>query len=177
MRRRLFALASAVSLLCIGAIVGGIQSSREPDQVVFVVRHSLIEMHLLEGCFIVGVAHFEGPDDVELTTDTPHFSHGRMGMVMALAFIAAEKDSVKGFGTGKNAVMYDCSRNPHWALAYVSLVWIAAFFSIAPMVWAVKRVRSWNRSSSSMRCRKCSYNLTGNTSGVCPECGAAVTAS
>jgi predicted Zn-ribbon and HTH transcriptional regulator len=23
-------------------------------------------------------------------------------------------------------------------------------------------------------CRKCEYNLTGNTSGVCPECGSAV---
>lgn len=23
------------------------------------------------------------------------------------------------------------------------------------------------------RCRKCNYNLTGNTSGVCPECGLA----
>ncbi|UCE59550.1 MAG: hypothetical protein JSU63_19165 [Phycisphaerales bacterium] len=26
-------------------------------------------------------------------------------------------------------------------------------------------------------CRKCSYDLTGNTSGVCPECGTRITAS
>ena len=27
------------------------------------------------------------------------------------------------------------------------------------------------------RCRKCGYNLTGNVSGVCPECGTEVPAS
>lgn len=31
----------------------------------------------------------------------------------------------------------------------------------------------WSRRNPQGHCRKCGYNLTGNTSGACPECGAA----
>lgn len=34
--------------------------------------------------------------------------------------------------------------------------------------WSFRLVR---RRSQSGHCRKCSYNLTGNASGICPECG------
>ena len=36
-------------------------------------------------------------------------------------------------------------------------------------------LRWLSRSSSTDRCRKCDYNLTGNVSGTCPECGTALT--
>ncbi|HEY8751765.1 MAG TPA: hypothetical protein VIM11_27540 [Tepidisphaeraceae bacterium] len=51
---------------------------------------------------------------------------------------------------------------PHW------LVVIA--FSILPAVKA-KQLRS---SRQGNRCLFCAYDLTGNTSGVCPECGMAI---
>ncbi len=35
-------------------------------------------------------------------------------------------------------------------------------------------LRWLSRSSGPGRCRKCDYNLTGNVSGTCPECGTAV---
>jgi DNA-directed RNA polymerase subunit RPC12/RpoP len=38
------------------------------------------------------------------------------------------------------------------------------------IVWWVTRRPPIGRLSA-VRCRKCGYNLTGNTSGVCPECG------
>ncbi|HEX5228243.1 MAG TPA: hypothetical protein VFW44_11060 [Bryobacteraceae bacterium] len=39
--------------------------------------------------------------------------------------------------------------------------------AILPSTWLVKSFRRPKRG----HCPECSYNLTGNTSGVCPECG------
>jgi hypothetical protein len=43
-------------------------------------------------------------------------------------------------------------------------------FSIAPLTWFVGRLRRRRRRTSNL-CVTCGYNLTGNTSGTCPECG------
>jgi len=47
--------------------------------------------------------------------------------------------------------------------------------AILPGVWIVNQLRK-RRISDGRMCNKCRYDLTGNTSGVCPECGTAVTA-
>src|SRR5215472_14630033 len=48
---------------------------------------------------------------------------------------------------------------PLWPLAIVSL--------LLASTWAIRR----RRGGVGICCENCSYNLTGNTSGVCPECG------
>jgi hypothetical protein len=48
-------------------------------------------------------------------------------------------------------------------------------FALPPSVWLHGLVRRW-RLQSGGYCLACSYNLTGNTSGVCPECGRPTTA-
>lgn len=53
---------------------------------------------------------------------------------------------------------------------------IAAGVTISLMlllpVWAAYRFDQWRkRASQPGVCRKCGYDLTGNVSGVCPECG------
>lgn len=52
---------------------------------------------------------------------------------------------------------------------------IAAALAILPavslLVWLLVR-----RAYPSGHCRKCGYNLTGNVSGICPECGTACSA-
>jgi hypothetical protein len=42
--------------------------------------------------------------------------------------------------------------------------------SILPVWWYIRH-RRCRSSSPSPACRNCGYNLTGNVSGVCPECG------
>jgi hypothetical protein len=55
-----------------------------------------------------------------------------------------------------------------------SLVWFPAWFMCAvfatPAAWWLTRRWPWGREDFS-RCPSCGYNLTGNVSGVCPECG------
>ena len=58
-----------------------------------------------------------------------------------------------------------------WDLPLIALfnVMIFAFIS-ACITWVARR----RRPPPPGHCRKCRYDLTGNTSGVCPECGTAV---
>jgi len=47
-------------------------------------------------------------------------------------------------------------------------------FGFLPVCWLTGRYRRWRRSKNRWRagtCRRCRYDLRGNTSGVCPECG------
>jgi hypothetical protein len=60
-----------------------------------------------------------------------------------------------------------------WSLFLKDLSWSAAMWwmpflltlILIPYLWW--RDRPWPRNS----CQHCGYNLTGNTSGACPECG------
>ena len=43
-------------------------------------------------------------------------------------------------------------------------------FGILPAIYSYRLLLHLGRNRTGL-CRMCSYNLTGNTSGVCPECG------
>ena len=49
--------------------------------------------------------------------------------------------------------------------------YLAAIFAIMPLAALLKW---WRHPRHEGGCRTCRYNLTGNTSGVCPECGTAI---
>jgi hypothetical protein len=53
---------------------------------------------------------------------------------------------------------------------WVPLTLFAAYPTLACIGWALRGYRRRRRGL----CVKCGYNLTGNVSGVCPECGAEV---
>jgi hypothetical protein len=46
-------------------------------------------------------------------------------------------------------------------------------FAVLPVFW-MRRVARDKHLSDELQCLHCGYNLTGNTSGVCPECGTPV---
>jgi hypothetical protein len=53
--------------------------------------------------------------------------------------------------------------------------WLLTFvFAALPSVWIVRLGRRLRRLRAAGCCGTCGYNLTGNTSGTCPECGTAV---
>lgn len=56
---------------------------------------------------------------------------------------------------------------PPWLVLMI----FALFASYVVLRWVIRRCRTTNLPSS---CIQCGYDLTGNASGVCPECGTAV---
>lgn len=49
----------------------------------------------------------------------------------------------------------------------------ATFFAtVAGILITLKRIEA--NPADVKRCRECGYNLTGNVSGICPECGALI---
>jgi hypothetical protein len=68
--------------------------------------------------------------------------------------------------TSRNGVVREASFTaPHWLLILL--------FSLAPVLTLYRGYRRYRREGAKC-CLKCGYNLTGNVSGVCPECGAEV---
>jgi hypothetical protein len=52
--------------------------------------------------------------------------------------------------------------------------WAAGLLlAVLPLIWIIRRLRQRPKVGC---CTACGYNLTGNTSGVCPECGTPSTA-
>ncbi len=62
--------------------------------------------------------------------------------------------------------------NSVYSIGGVSLWFPALILAILPAIWLLK----WNkrRKLGPNACSSCGYYLTGNTSGVCPECGLAL---
>ncbi len=61
----------------------------------------------------------------------------------------------------------------HVSIEYANLVvdWGLAISVVALFIVAIRRLRRSPRAATDGKCRSCGYNLTGNESGVCPECG------
>jgi hypothetical protein len=97
---------------------------------------------------------------------------GRMQLLRGPApHVAGPKpppDIPPGVGFPDPTVEWGCIavRAPLWLLFAVSLCYPILAFVRGP-------VRRWRRRRRGL-CVKCGYNLTGNVSGVCPECGTAL---
>ena len=61
------------------------------------------------------------------------------------------------------------------ALGRETLVTLVPVFSILPAIWLTSWFFKWQnqrRLAKVGKCPSCGYDLTGNETGVCPECGA-----
>jgi hypothetical protein len=70
-----------------------------------------------------------------------------------------------GLNYGDPQAMYYYFGAPHWL--------IALLLAILPAIWTVRKATRLRRAIRNC-CTACGYNLRGNTSGICPECGAPV---
>lgn len=75
---------------------------------------------------------------------------------------------IPGRPMGGEKVLRQCARIPLWSLFILFALYPCSRFYCGPF----RRFRRRRRGL----CVKCAYNLTGNTSGVCPECGTAIDA-
>jgi len=63
-------------------------------------------------------------------------------------------------------------RRPDYQGPWVNYVWVALWLPL--LLTAIPTAWLWHRDRRRIRpgcCLRCGYDLTGNTSGVCPECG------
>jgi hypothetical protein len=69
----------------------------------------------------------------------------------------------------------DCPRSGFHVKSMRGALWLPLLlFAAYPTIAFIRGpVRRWRRGRKG-HCRKCGYDLTGNVSGVCPECGEAV---
>ena len=68
------------------------------------------------------------------------------------------------------------TRSRYSTAAYLPYSCLLLVTAPLPAVWLVRARRTARRRRLAL-CLTCGYNLTGNTSGTCPECGAAVVRS
>jgi hypothetical protein len=171
-RRWGFNIASLASLLfAIATIVFWIRSHWRDDQFYWtrVSNHgtsgSTVNYALVSDEGIVGVAYVRVStassdpaglhwDSLEAGGLTPKTTLERLGFM---------HDHERVIGPGGMSFTESVYAVPAW------LVVIA--FLIPPIAWLRRFLK---RPKSSNACRKCGYNLTGNASGVCPECGTPV---
>ena len=79
-----------------------------------------------------------------------------------------------GFRIGTNDLTKATPRQFHMMRLVTIPYWFLALVLIAlPAIWSISTIRTRHRKKGG-RCLACGYNLTGNTSGVCPECGTPV---
>jgi len=95
--------------------------------------------------------------------DPPGFSHGAYA-----PYYGWLDDSPYGHWFNFNAHRRDNSRNIEFEFPVGLITAIAA---ILPLVSLLPKLRM---RPPRAHCRTCGYNLTGNSSGICPECGTTV---
>ena len=147
--RRLLNLLTALSaLLCVAALAGWVLSHHGPLRDPYGFGTATRHLWLYDGT--LGLEHFL-PD------------HGAG---------AAEHD----WGWNAFDVAYYrhfWGRRQEWTSCGIRLLPVAAAALVLPLVRLVsQRLRRERRPAG--LCRKCGYDLTGNVSGVCPECGKGV---
>jgi hypothetical protein len=104
-----------------------------------------------------GIADFRGG-----TGESPH-GHLERGLHAGLAALPKLNWQAR-FGLG----LPEGRRGPTWCRVGVPL-WVLLVLTLIPTAFLWYRDRRWPRG----HCQACGYNLTGNESGACPECGEA----
>lgn len=93
-----------------------------------------------------------------------------------IALIPPAVGLVQSFAEVRVAYLDDqAGRNDPWSL-WVNAVTIAIPFlktAIVSTIFLIQ-VRVWRKFGRRGYCAECDYDLTGNISGVCPECGAVI---
>jgi len=94
--------------------------------------------------------------------------HWRLGLLYVFSFAGGVATANFGFGTihfGEQIALPLL-----WELSLFALLIVA----IGMTIWILCRIIRGAVVIPSMLCQNCGYNLTGNVSGRCPECGEAV---
>ena len=168
LKRRLFNLAAAVSLVvCVAIVALWIRSYRIADDISWTSSHYSSSVGSMNGRMVL-FAVSGGPDAI-LSSGWHSHSVQKLGLE---GLDPAELFENRAFGFSFHASREDLPTGvrrelrivaPHWSLAALAL--------ILPMVYAIRWLRSRRRHPRGF-CATCGYDLRA-TPDRCPECGTA----
>ena len=177
-RRKLFNFAAAVSLvLCVGTVGLWVCGSFKWFQTGYVANNNSLEACSTPGTFRLifsrtpaGLEELGGyfkssPATTFVYPDPSNWPNTvRYIRFLGFKYYAYSYPPPPRPGSGKPN---------RWTVidAEIPLWFVAWLFSLFPMTWFVLQIR---RKSRLGLCPRCGYNLTGNSSGTCPECGTPV---
>lgn len=179
MRRRVFAITSVISLLLCGLlIVGSSVTLHSTKEAVFRRGPNAYGVCSRGGFLSAAVWRFEGPpldprmieyaNDFVLTYRIPSGGNGDVLSAFGLDYFneSIRPDNIE-YPSGLRSFKV-------FSINYGTLICLAL---LLPAIWGFRARRRqiwrkhWKRTG---RCVSCGYDLTGNTSGQCPECGGSI---
>ncbi|HSZ60130.1 MAG TPA: hypothetical protein VK797_31085 [Tepidisphaeraceae bacterium] len=178
MRRRLFALASAVSLLLCVATLGFWPSKRQTT-IFMVPLPTGLSVGIDAGAdSIVWVRdQFAIPQEIDVTNGRgmprldPSFGLWLQARAEYEGDLLIWKWGSYHLLDGGRGMGHEYGRDDGIVRWFAMPPWVAAAILAAlPTMW----IRKWLSRPRAGSCQHCGYNLIGNTSGVCPECGTPV---
>lgn len=159
MRLRVSSIVLAVPLaLCLATAIVWARSWSHPISVAFIHERQQCRAWLNAGR--VGV-----DNDPQVAIETAQYERD-LNVTRGLSRFVAGRDLM---AVAPNRITPKWSRTSAWLLPAIAMLF--AGFAVVPPAFrrAFQTARTIRR-----QCTKCGYNLTGNTSGVCPECGTSV---
>ena len=166
MRRCIFALASAVSLLLfLMTVVLWVRSNWVGDLLYWdtLDENGVPAIYGIESASIPIGSRF---GYVSIATSPP--MNPSFSLDHSIHFLIGHSALGKGTLPRYGWQVGDFPLIPHWSISFI--------FAVLPAVWLLEWVKA-RRLPKPGQCPACRYDLTGNTSGVCPECGSAIKAS
>ena len=169
-RRYLFWV--SIILFCLIAVLSYLKP-REPCQVAFVTSWNA---H--------GVAYWHG--QIFVYSAIPYqVAFKRTGLVMGAYDTALDPSSDWSQHWGYALGARDGGHHGvQWKFRGIDLWAVGWLFAAYPLHRGELRLRAWLERGEEVRhqikerfCRSCGYDLTGNESGICPECGKPITES
>jgi hypothetical protein len=175
-------LAALSLLLCVAVMALWVESHWRYDVISWSSRHDDRRQRILQirngpGCFYLesdrrilfpsGTSGFFQDPGFEFVHESP----GVLGLPFG-EWADQRTETETAWGLGFQRIVFD----QNWQTSEVAIrfIWATAVFAALPLLYTgrwIYRRRAERRRRQRGRCPRCFYNLTGNVSGVCPECG------
>jgi hypothetical protein len=175
--RRLFSLTPAILLLLLfvaSVVIWPLHWHRASSIEYFTREHTLIVSLNPDGLYCgVGRGYLDPTPAFGWDPDVKSQSHGwHVSSVAAERFTKPDTTMrFPGFSAGAFDAYTDTPDRTRMRYAEIAYPWLILIFAPPPILWFWR----FNRRRKLIGCcAVCTYDLTGNTSGVCPECGTPV---
>lgn len=179
MRRRLFNFTAAVSLaMCLATVALWARSGLVEDDVGRV--HRIYINHDTALVFYTGLISTNGSVGVERQREyfQPDRRLSEAEWPEAVQWIHYSRSAIGLNRYALNSLGFHSwsmgsSNTTYERYQFVPIAPIIVVLAVLPLWWFIRRQRYRMRIANNL-CQSCGYNLTGNTSGVYPECGTAI---